>query len=960
MIQSRHFASSLLFCALLLAFACGLHPQAAAAADDPPSPPLPAPKEGVRALYDAEGNLLVLGERGIAVHPTAPVASAAAPAAVGGPDDYGYTYDDAIPFNWIEASGGTDTLMAGDSWGRRVGPIPLPFAFKFYAGTYSSVYIAAGGYLAFEDGEEWPDYLSLPNPTPPNNVISPYSTGFDLAGSGRKNRVFYLAGGKAPNRYFIAQWNEVQRFGETELYTFQAILLENGDIIFQSKTMAYNGDDGWYCGRAGIEDAAGFSGLTYRSECEWIDANLAVRFVRPQPSARVQLAPRGQGGFTQAGASQTFRLEAFNNGDEGADTYNVTVTANWDAKVLNADGTALTDTNGDGTPDTGAIAQGQRQVLFVRISTPPFADVAAGDTAMVTLTSARNTAWQRSAKVRVAVPAPFLQVYQDAGREGVRINTADPTGNLLQKLNPQGSSGDLVIVALPDGGHFVAWDEWFRPSEYLRYVVLDREGTPTSGVRSLLPPYGVPLAGSIGNLVAAAAPDGTVGLTWRQSESRNNNGVWEYRRNIYLATLTASGEPILRPAPITDYTEFSTSNAPWAPQVYSAQIAAAGSGRFLLAWEIGLVQDARWTRNIFYTVRETNNTVVKPITQFSATDNLGIDRANAPVLAALDDGHVVLGYYDFQTRSAMVLVEFDSAGNLLLGPLTIGQRYGDPETIAQMADGSLLAVWRFWENGRTMLYYAVIRRDTFGVLAGPFALENPISATGDAYVSAAADAAGHVVLSWSEYEWNYRPYQYYALIGPGGDVLTPATPFLAATQPTMPLLITNRLGYGIAPNLKFTPPAGGQPDPRVTAAPLYSGPPGGTAQLVFHLGNGGLGTANQVVITATLAPQLTYLSAIPAPDSVDGAAVDAAAAGTDTPAARGTTITWRVPSLAYLAQGRIVLNTGVPTATTGTEFPVTLSVTLDGSDGDPLNNVITTQVMAAEQVFTPLAAKGEE
>ncbi|MBC7228326.1 MAG: hypothetical protein H5T61_14025, partial [Thermoflexales bacterium] len=46
------------------------------------------------------------------------------PQATGGPDDFGYWWDDSVGFNWIDAvSGGTDTGMSGSSYGQKVGPI---------------------------------------------------------------------------------------------------------------------------------------------------------------------------------------------------------------------------------------------------------------------------------------------------------------------------------------------------------------------------------------------------------------------------------------------------------------------------------------------------------------------------------------------------------------------------------------------------------------------------------------------------------------------------------------------------------------------------------------------------------------------------------------------------------------------------------------------------------------------
>ena len=76
--------------------------------------------------------------------------------------------------------------------------------------------------------------------------------------------------------------------------------------------------------------------------------------------------------------------------------------------------------------------------------------------------------------------------------------------------------------------------------------------------------------------------------------------------------------------------------------------------------------------------------------------------------------------------------------------------------------------------------------------------------------------------------------------------------------------------------------------------------------------------------------------------------------------ASGGVYTWNVPNLAYLSQGKIVINTGVPSATIGTRYPVTITVSSSGSDANPANNTFVAEVMVAEQVFLPMTNRGED
>ena len=68
-------------------------------------------------------------------------AAAAAPQDSGGPDDFGYTWNDWEPLNWIDASGGTNTGISGTT--DHAGPIDIGFPFKFYENiTLPTVHLA--------------------------------------------------------------------------------------------------------------------------------------------------------------------------------------------------------------------------------------------------------------------------------------------------------------------------------------------------------------------------------------------------------------------------------------------------------------------------------------------------------------------------------------------------------------------------------------------------------------------------------------------------------------------------------------------------------------------------------------------------------------------------------------------------------------------------------------------------
>ena len=166
-------AKSLIVITLLAVLALLLSGPATAQEPEPPVPPYPPQEPGkpFGPFRTPEGHwFMPEGAR-------PPLEAAGiSPQATGGPDDFGYTWNDSVPLNWIDATGGTDTGMSGSGSGRKVGPISLPFPFKYYENTYTSLYIAASGYLAFTDERTWPSQGRIPSPGKPNNVIAPYWT----------------------------------------------------------------------------------------------------------------------------------------------------------------------------------------------------------------------------------------------------------------------------------------------------------------------------------------------------------------------------------------------------------------------------------------------------------------------------------------------------------------------------------------------------------------------------------------------------------------------------------------------------------------------------------------------------------------------------------------------------------------------------------------------------------------
>ena len=138
--QQRHKITLWLMLVLLISTLSGTP----SFAEEPPpndlaSPPLvPPEKDGPMTSDDWQ-----------ALHPEAERRAAhVTPQETGGPDDFGYTWDDTVAMNWIDASGGTDTGLNSST--DHVGPVGIGFPFKYYENTYSQLYISRFGFVAFK------------------------------------------------------------------------------------------------------------------------------------------------------------------------------------------------------------------------------------------------------------------------------------------------------------------------------------------------------------------------------------------------------------------------------------------------------------------------------------------------------------------------------------------------------------------------------------------------------------------------------------------------------------------------------------------------------------------------------------------------------------------------------------------------------------------------------------------
>lgn len=145
--------------------------------------------------------------------------------------------------------------------------VPLPFIFRFFGNSMTSVDIASNGYLTFGSSGNVFTNTSIPNPSLPNNLIAPFWDDLDPTAGGT---VHYRS---SPTQ-FIVQYTGIKRFGTSEAETFEVILNADGSIVYQYLTMT----GGLNSSTVGIENATGTAGIQVAFNTAFVHNNLAVRF----------------------------------------------------------------------------------------------------------------------------------------------------------------------------------------------------------------------------------------------------------------------------------------------------------------------------------------------------------------------------------------------------------------------------------------------------------------------------------------------------------------------------------------------------------------------------------------------------------------------------------------------------------------------------------------------------------
>ena len=210
-----------------------------------------------------------------------------------GPDAFGYyfidnTEPDGPEYNWIEISeSGTQVepymhYFMSES-------ISLGFDFEFYGQTYSSIWINSHGELHLGSRDTWLSTNDCPLPDPSTPHAPLLALFWDLLYIHyEQGQGVYYQRFTEPENHFVVQWQAKIENQNSEPLNFEAILYENGEIVFQYEDVNDGFGGRGQTATVGMEYDVISSGISYlcddNNPANRLTEGLAIKWYIPQTS----------------------------------------------------------------------------------------------------------------------------------------------------------------------------------------------------------------------------------------------------------------------------------------------------------------------------------------------------------------------------------------------------------------------------------------------------------------------------------------------------------------------------------------------------------------------------------------------------------------------------------------------------------------------------------------------------
>lgn len=702
------------------------------------------------------------------------------PLATGGPDQFGYTWDDGVSNSgWKDLTipGSTQVFPNPDTPNTAVddltvGPFSVGFNVPYYENTFTQIYINSNGLIGFDTSLGEVNYTVvntiIPTITSPQNFLAPFWDDLVIGGTHNNGKVYFGTGTDASGKYFAVEWFQVSRLGYSGLLTFEVVMYENGNVYFRYQ--AVNGGPDSFT--IGIEDSLGADGLNYLYNQSGFTAPKSILFSRPPPGARSRIAPDFQSAFA-VNRTVSFSVQITNTGD-GSDRFNLSASAtgDWTPSLFTIDGvTPLPDTNGDLTPDTGLLAKGASISVVLKAQSSLVSQ--AGSYSDVVLTSSSTAgSHHATANMRAAIPAPFVQVVA-GGSIGINVQRIDSLGIGTTQVN--GSYGIKPFgVALVGTDQFLAsWEKdkirEVTPGNFvsyseIEYVLMDHDGGITRAIDDL-----VDHGDTTGEIydqeaVITATPDGKIGVAWVNLVVNAANNCTIY--NTHFLILASDGAPLYGPLNVTANNLCIKDGDNNYLDFRFPRIAADAANHFHLSW----LQRSGSTKetDIAYAIYSSSGqTITSPFLVTSGHDP--ILNYDAPSLDSLMDGNIAFAYPVSNTSTGVNQISVtrrDSTGGVVSnGSITLASSAIILDS-SGLSNGQLALSWQDQEKRAN---YAVLNT-SLAPVTGPaeFAMPDGRDASN---ISVTHDDQGRAIYTWQDASQEQR--MYYALVNAQGLVTPP-------------------------------------------------------------------------------------------------------------------------------------------------------------------------------------------
>ncbi len=199
-----------------------------------------------------------------------------------GPDPFGYNWvTSAEPggpaYSWIDAAGGTALGLSDDGESN----VTLPFGFTFYTATATLLRVGNNGGVLFNDPTSDVPYanLTISDTLTPNGFIAPFWDDIDSD----TGDVYWTVVGSAPNRKVVIEWFNRPHYSNIGSATFEVVLFENGDILYQYQDVNF-GDTNFNNGASatiGIRGPDANYSLQYSYNTPSVQDGFAICFDNP-------------------------------------------------------------------------------------------------------------------------------------------------------------------------------------------------------------------------------------------------------------------------------------------------------------------------------------------------------------------------------------------------------------------------------------------------------------------------------------------------------------------------------------------------------------------------------------------------------------------------------------------------------------------------------------------------------